>query len=63
MEKLLNKGHLGVVAQFNSIQVLEEPTLDIYHDLQLILTKYQQAFETLNGLPPSMGEHDHLVSP
>ena len=32
-EKLLKKGHSSVVAQFNAIQVLKEPTSKIHHHL------------------------------
>ena len=49
------------MVQFNSIQVLEQLALEIYHDLQTMLTKHQQAFETPKDLPPSRGQHDHGI--
>ena len=61
MEKILNKCHSGVVSQLNSIQVLEQSTLEIHHDLQKNFTKHQQTVETPKGLPPSRGEHDHVI--
>lgn len=61
MAKLLNKGNSGVLAQFNAIQVLEELTSEIHHDLQIILTKHQQSFEKPKDLSPSIGENDHGI--
>jgi hypothetical protein len=34
---------------------------EIHPDLQLVLSKHQQVFETPQGLPPSHGEHDHGI--
>ena len=33
MENLLNKGHLGVIAQYNSIQVVDTPPQEIHPNL------------------------------
>jgi hypothetical protein len=57
----LKKGHLGIAAQFNTIQVINNPILEVHHDLQIVLTKHQQAFETLKGLPLSWAENDHSI--
>ena len=32
IEKLLKKGHYGVLAQFNTLQVLDNPSSTIHHD-------------------------------
>jgi hypothetical protein len=61
MEKLLKKGHSGIISQFNAIQVMDNPTQEIHPDLQLVLDKHHQVFETPKGLPPSRGEHDHGI--
>jgi hypothetical protein len=61
MEKLLKKGHSGIISQFNAIQVMESLTQEIHPDLQLVLNKHHQVFETPKGLPPSHGEHDHGI--
>lgn len=52
MEKLLKKGNSRIMDQLNSIQVLDIPISKIHPDLQIVLTKHQQAFEALKGLPP-----------
>jgi hypothetical protein len=61
MEKLLKKDHYDIISQFNSIQVMEILTQEIHPDLQLVLKKHHQVFETPKGLPPSRGEHDHGI--
>ena len=61
MESLFKKIHLGVMAQFNDIQVLDIPISEIHLDLQIVLTKNKQYLETLKYLPPSRGEHDHGI--
>jgi hypothetical protein len=45
MEKLLKKGHHGVISQFNSIQVTNQASLIVPPSLQLILDKYPKVFE------------------
>ena len=35
--------------------------LEIHLDLQQLLDKHQHIFETLKGLPPCKGEHDHNI--
>ena len=61
MEKLLKKGHLGIIAQFNAIQVMESPTQEINPNLQCIPDKHHPVFETPKGLPLSHGEHNHGI--
>jgi hypothetical protein len=51
MEKLLKKGHSGVIAQLHTIQATETPPVP--QDLQALLSKHQTVFSTPQGLPPS----------
>jgi hypothetical protein len=59
MEKLLKKGHSGVIAQLHAIQATKTPSVS--QDLQSILSKHQVVFSTPQGLPPSHGFHDHSI--
>jgi hypothetical protein len=59
MEKLLKKGHSGVIAQLHDIQSTETP--HVPQDLQSLLSKHQTIFSTPQGLPPSQGVHDHSI--
>jgi hypothetical protein len=59
MEKLLKKGHSGVIAQLHSIQAIETPPVP--QDLQALLSKHQMVFSTPQGLSPSRGFHDHSI--
>jgi hypothetical protein len=59
MEKMLKKGHFGVIAQLNVIQATKTPP--VLHDLQALLSKHQMVFSTPQGLPPSRGVHDHSI--
>jgi hypothetical protein len=59
MEKLLKKGHSGVIAQLHAIQAIEIPPVP--QDLQALLSKHQTVFSTPQGLPPSCGVHDHSI--
>jgi hypothetical protein len=59
MEKILKKGHSGVITQFHAIQATE--TSSVLQDLQAILSKHQLVFSTPQGLPPSHGVHDHSI--
>jgi len=59
MEKLLKKGHSGVIAQLQAIQARETPLVP--QDLQTILSKHQLVFSTPQELPPSCGVHDHSI--
>jgi hypothetical protein len=61
MEKLLKKGHHGVISQFNAIQVTDQASPEVPPSLQLILDKYPRVFEVPTNLPPSRGEHDHSI--
>jgi hypothetical protein len=61
MEKILKKGHHGVIAQLNSIQVSDHSSPTVPPNLQLVLDKYHQVFEIPKDLPPSRGEHDHNI--
>jgi hypothetical protein len=44
MDKLLKKGHSGIIAQFHAIQILDSPTQEVHPDLQLVLNKHQRVF-------------------
>jgi hypothetical protein len=59
MEKLLKKGHLGIIAQLHSIHVVETPSVHL--DLQSILSCHQVVFTTPKELPPSCGVLDHSI--
>jgi hypothetical protein len=59
MEKLLKKGHSGVISQLHDIQANKTPSVP--QDLQAILSKHQVVFSTPQGLPPSRGVHDHSI--
>jgi hypothetical protein len=59
MEKLLKKGHSGVIAQLHAIQATETPPVP--QDLQALLSKHQTVFSTPHRLPPSRGVHDHSI--
>jgi hypothetical protein len=59
MEKLLKKGHSGVITQLHAIQETETPLVP--QDLQAILSKHQLVFSAPQGLPPSRGVHDHSI--
>ena len=59
MEKILKKGHSGVISQLHAIQATETPSVP--QDLQSILSKHQVVFSTPQGLPPSHGVHDHSI--
>jgi hypothetical protein len=61
MEKLLKKGHHGVISQFHAIQVTDQASPEVPPSLQLILDKYPRVFEVPTDLPPSRGEHDHSI--
>jgi len=62
MEKLLKKGHHGVISQFNAIQAFEPPTLHIHPEMQQVLNNHLQVFDKPHELPPSKGEHDHSIT-
>jgi hypothetical protein len=59
MEKMLKKGHSGVISQLHAIQATETPSVP--QDLQSILSKHQVVFSTPQGFPPSRGFHDHSI--
>jgi hypothetical protein len=59
MEKLLKKGHSGVITQFHAIQEIETPS--VLQDLQDIFSKHPLVFSTPQGLPPSRGVHDYSI--
>jgi hypothetical protein len=59
MEKLLKKGHSGIISQLHAIQAIETPS--VKQDLQSILSKHKVVFSTPQGLPPSHGVHDHSI--
>jgi hypothetical protein len=59
MEKLLKKGHSGVISQLHAIQAIETPPIP--QDLQALLSKHQMVFSTPHGLPPSRSVHYHSI--
>jgi hypothetical protein len=59
VEKMLKKVHYGVIAQLHAIQATETPSVP--QDLQAILYTHQLVFSTPQGLPPSLGFHDHSI--
>jgi hypothetical protein len=59
MEKLLKKGHLGIISQLHAIQATETPPVP--QDIQALLYKHQKVFSTPQGLPPSRDVHDHSI--
>jgi hypothetical protein len=59
MEKLLKKGHSGIIAQIHSIHVVETPF--VHPNLQSILSHHQDFFTTPKALPPSCGVHEHSI--
>jgi hypothetical protein len=59
MEKMLKKGHFGVISQLHAVQATETPS--VLQDLQSILSKHQVVFSTPQGIPPSHGVHDHSI--
>eukprot|EP00253_Pinus_taeda_P027959 PITA_27959 len=62
MEKLLKKGHHGVIAQFNAIQAVETKSLLIHPEMQQILNYHLPVFDKPHELPPSRGDHDHSIT-
>jgi hypothetical protein len=60
MEKILNKGHSGIIVQLYFIHAVETPS--VHPDLQAILSKHQVIFSTPWGLPPSCGVHDNSIT-
>jgi len=53
MEKLLKKGHHGVIAQFNAIQAIKPNSLPIHPEMQQILNNHLLVFDKPHELPPS----------
>eukprot|EP00253_Pinus_taeda_P035116 PITA_35116 len=61
-EKLLKKGHHGVIAQFNAIQAVETKSLPIHPEMQQIINNHMPIFDKPHELPPSRREHDHSIT-
>jgi hypothetical protein len=59
MEKLLKKGHYGIISQLHSIQSVETPS--VHPNLQVILSHHHTIFQTPQGLPPSYDDHHHSI--
>jgi len=57
MEKLLEKGHHGVIAEFNAIQACKPKPVHIHPEIQQILNNHLPVFDKPHELPPSRGEH------
>eukprot|EP00253_Pinus_taeda_P009406 PITA_09406 len=62
MEKLLKKGHHGVIAQFNTIQAFESTSLQIHPEMKQVLNNHLLVFDKPHELPPLRGEHDHSIT-
>eukprot|EP00253_Pinus_taeda_P019139 PITA_19139 len=62
MEKLLKKGHHGVIVQFNAIHAFKPNYLHIHPEMQQILNNHLPVFDKPHELPPSRGEHDHSIT-
>eukprot|EP00253_Pinus_taeda_P028551 PITA_28551 len=62
MEKLLKKGHYGIIAQFNGIHAVETKSLSIHPEMQQILNNHLPVFDKPRELPPSIWEHDHNIA-
>jgi hypothetical protein len=60
MERLLKKGHSGIMAQLHSIQEIKTPSM--HPNLQSILYQHHTIFQTSQGLPPSPDDHDHSIT-
>jgi hypothetical protein len=45
MEKLLKKGHFGVIAQLHAIQAVEAPSPTVHIDIQSLLSKHQSIYD------------------
>ena len=53
MEKLLKRGHFGIIAQLHTIQALHTNPPKLPHDMQQVLDNRNLVFEVPKGLPPS----------
>ena len=61
MEKLLKKGHYGVIAQFHSIQGFKTTPLETSLEMEQVFSTYSLVFELPIGLPPTPWEHNHNI--
>jgi hypothetical protein len=61
MEKLLKKGHAGIIAQLNALQLCETQVLDPPLEMKQVLDTYSLVFDIPTSLPPSNEEHDHNI--
>ena len=60
MEKMLKKGHHGVIAQLCSLDVQASIT-SIPGDLQIVIDNHSKVFGDMpKGLPPTQ-DHDHAI--
>jgi hypothetical protein len=59
MEKIIKKGHSGIIVQLHFFQALETPF--VHPDLQAIISKHQVVFSTPQKLPPFCGVHYHSI--
>jgi hypothetical protein len=59
MENILKNVHSGISAQLHSIHATRTPF--VLQDLQSIPSKHQVVFSTPQGLPLSLGVHDHSI--
>jgi hypothetical protein len=59
MEKLLKKGHPGIISQLHSIQAVE--TSLVHPNFQAIISCHHIIFQTPLDLPLYRSDHDHSI--
>ena len=60
MTKLLNKQQRGVISQLCLLDV-QTSKLVVSSDIQKVLDKYSNVFDTPKGIPPTR-DHDHAIN-
>ena len=60
MAKILKKQQRGVIVQLCSLDV-QTSKLAVSQDIQKVLDKYSNVFDTPKGLPPTR-DHDHAIN-
>ena len=61
MEKVLKKGHAGIIAQLHALILCETLNLDPPSEMKQVLNTYNSLFDLPTGLMPSRGAHDHSI--
>ena len=59
MEKLVKKGHAGIISQLHSIQAVETPP--VHPKLQSIISHHHTIFQNPLGLPASHSGHENSI--